>query len=508
MSTNQVVSNNSSESYSELSRKRFDSLDLMFDFEQQRLKRLNRLLAKSPPLQGGRKAIFPIERPNTLNALLDRLKSFSNSHFQFFYSGFSGNASYSLSLKDQRGSDNSEPLPEGLVSHYALSTILSKISSDLDVLARINDQRFSNVTENLKIAERLRIADKLAIGAILAVDGTFWDTPNSTTITYFRTDTNVRIVPYLPVALIGIPLTGLGSNQDLLAIPHEVGHYYYWKSSITIDGKQQQLHSSNKNLLLKNRENDGNVDSMWIYEWEEEIFADILGCLIGGPAMLSGLFERLQNQTNDLFVANNGVHPISAIRPYVLLHIVEKYLKDKDSLNKYSELWMKILEDREINLNTKWEKVQGKSKRLKYWKTTLLDMVDVLMEHVVLPNHQALQRIVGSPLRWPNEFTDDSLESLLETISHTYGKAVLWDPEFEPVPNNSTQKTPDQSWLNALADTGLPDLETNKDWWDKDNKAIKENAVIPRKEWQKILKFGGWTTEGPGPKHVGDSEGT
>ena len=72
----------------------------------------------------------------------------------------------------------------------------------------------------LEDVDKLTYAGLKMLRPYLSTEETF------TVLTYFRRSANVRVLPYAPVALIGVPLTGIGLSTeggvstDLLAIPH------------------------------------------------------------------------------------------------------------------------------------------------------------------------------------------------------------------------------------------------------------------------------------------------
>jgi hypothetical protein len=77
------------------------------------------------------------------------------------------------------------------------------------------------------------MADELAIGAMMMFKGSFALDRFATAITYTWTTNTSRVIPYADVALIGLPISVLGNQEDVLAIPHEVGHFLFWNGKKT-----------------------------------------------------------------------------------------------------------------------------------------------------------------------------------------------------------------------------------------------------------------------------------
>jgi len=120
-------------------------------------------------------------------------------------------------------------------------------------------------------------------------------------ITYFRKFPSIRLIPYAPVALVGIPFTSIFRPQDLLATPHELGHQVFWR--------WRALRS-----VIQTKS-----DTLPAYagRWAEEIFADTFGVQAMGPA--AALFAQELEASFDslVFKHDDGEHPVSLLRPYV-----------------------------------------------------------------------------------------------------------------------------------------------------------------------------------------------
>ena len=92
--------------------------------------------------------------------------------------------------------------------------------------------------QRLPLADRLFCCDSRAD---TAVDG-----PHvvrierlSVALTYLQKSYETRVIPYAEVCLIGIPFTSVRLTEDLLAIPHEVGHYVFWNSHLKDQNGQE-----------------------------------------------------------------------------------------------------------------------------------------------------------------------------------------------------------------------------------------------------------------------------
>lgn len=238
-------------------------------------------------------------RAGTLNYLANALKTFAEGQFTFLHGGLIKHTPYHLIESPEY------PTP------YVLSATLSQVASDLEVIERIVAQRSGDA----QIRQRLELADRLAWDALKLAMGNLL--PGQTTvITYFQKSPVIRMIPYAPVALIGIPFTCLSVPRDLLAIPHEVGHYVFW------NGRLPPGKPLSKELLGAKLATPGG----WYRCWVEEIFADVYGCLIGGAVIALDFQDLLLEASKKQFTQDDGKHPVPAIRPYIYTHTLRSSL--------------------------------------------------------------------------------------------------------------------------------------------------------------------------------------
>src|SRR5438105_167252 len=246
---------------------------------------------------------FP--RKQSVLYLLKSLQAFGAGQFNFFYDGFDTG---SRAKKGKRAKlESSERFPPP----YLLNSILVQIGYDLEVVQRIADQRIS---ASPKIREVLEKADKLAWDAIKPAIDYGVAKEATTTLTYFQKSTDIRVIPYAQMALIGIPFSCLDNKQDFLAIPHEVGHYVFRHP--TPDAKKIR---DDLQALIERFEEPYHT---LLDNWFEETFADIYGCLIAGPIIALD-FQDISLQHSKLdFVKGDDDHPTPILRPYIYTKVL------------------------------------------------------------------------------------------------------------------------------------------------------------------------------------------
>ena len=140
--------------------------------------------------------------------------------------------------------------------------------------------------------------------------------PDMTVVTYFQKSVSVHIMPYAPVALIGIPFSAIDNPCDLLAIPHEVGHYVYRHGIF-----QDQAHKGSRFEAVLRNQLAGRPQ--WLLNWVEEIFADVYGCLVAGPVIALSFQDLQAEYALPDFISEDGEHPTPALRPNVYHHALK-----------------------------------------------------------------------------------------------------------------------------------------------------------------------------------------
>jgi hypothetical protein len=366
-----------------------------------------------------------------------------------------------------------------------LAVTLNQIVEDVAVLQRASEQRDMSaagvaagraaqeaIFYTLEDVDKLTYAGLKMLRPYLSPEETF------TVLTYFRRSANVRVLPYAPVALIGVPLTAVGLStdggvsSDLLAIPHELGHHLYWNG--TTDGSldlDKRFYRVVPELIAATR----------VGHWTEEIFADVVGCLIGGPAVARSFADMQRAFIGARFIDSLDVHPTPALRPYLYARVLQHM-----GFDTYAEAlladWEGYLAERRVYANRE-HLVDGQR------------AVDIIVGQFALDKFKDEDRWSGSePYARLYEAFDARWPGIAATVA---------DSEFDPV---SIEPLPD--WSTQVAKLiGSPLLdELPEDWMQQARNSAVSGATplqAPAEVWLKIFDFGGWTTEGPNIKGHG-----
>ncbi len=413
--------------------------------------------------------------PHHIKTALKNLKWWSNEQFTFFLRGFFEE----YYLVDSRN----DP------AAYALSRIIDQTAYDISVWQRACQQRLvvTASEQETSIHKALELGDKLAHKALQpAVEAGLLDA-GTQAITYFQKEPNVRIMPYAPIALIGIPYTCIDSKnaQDYLAIAHEVGHYVFWNARKQVDGsgKTVNLRALIYSTLTRSTE--------WSPGWEEEIFADIYSTLVAGPIAALSMQKMLID--NLYFNEDDGQHPVPKIRPRTHLRVLEEYMtkgKFGDSttgtrfpkaVKILSEYWQEMIKARGMQ-ETIAVQIQAKPQNNPY----------VTNEKAIAHLHRVTDEILS--LLHPGILQIVKREPWTTDINNAKEELYM---QFKQMLDGVNQPT-----LPSVID--LPGIEANDQVkWFKHLQAIANFGItLDPSIWKPLLQTG-WLSNGPEDVHGG-----
>ncbi|MBX3011640.1 MAG: hypothetical protein KF832_09025 [Caldilineaceae bacterium] len=444
-------------------------------------------------------------RKQLIADLLGSLQHFGRHQFYFFYDGFGARQAINLTALDECDPHFSFrdfpfphfPFPHFPFPHYMtgyaitdhiLRITLDQIIEDVGVIQRAAEQRqlsHNGIAEG-KAAQQdfffaLGETDRLALSVLWALHAYLPAVEQTTTITYFHKSAAVRVIPYMPVAMIGIPLTAVGINnqgeraegvsQDLLAIPHEVGHYLYWNGQVN----QQPLYQALAQQV---------IDPL-VYPWREEIFADVISCLVGGAAATQSFMELMLGTIGHDFLATAGVYPTPALRPHIYLRTLAA-MGQQPIATALATWWDKRLEERRIFV----------SRPHLYATYQLVDQILAL-----IPPSTILSQ-------W--QWSDPATLAEIDPNYVAHKKRILRAIPIEALEPPSCGQPP--SWQEKASELtamqGRPSaLAALAPDWVRQAEATpraSQGAVpIAPKDWLRIFEFNGWISAGPGPKQIG-----
>lgn len=443
----------------------------------------------SPVKEIPKQSAFP--REQTILTLQNCLYAFATEQFKYFKDGF---------LADQLEESDDFPV------EYVLNANLDQRSNDIALIEKISCQR--KQTQN---QDTLYLADFLAYQALAPMLQTVTNVDGlrlrsaATVLTYFQKTTSVRVIPYAPVVLVGIPYTCLNDKRDLLAIPHEVGHYVYRHALF-----------GNENISAYLRSDDS--FPTWIQNWFEEIFSDVYGALMAGPVL--GLsFQDLQLIVRtDRFYTDDGDHPVPLLRPYIYINVIESMFQS----------WTdKLRSNWETYLNDKRDaKLAAKNPELLYEEVAPNVYGTTKERKILLKDQDRLYKaanIISTTNSPPKDNVTRSLDEAVKKIRDELLANITnrsWPPSLAAAPENASADNLYDHFINyleTLTVNPVPDLSIDGEMImvgdsqthlkvgelmrDVDEpverEIITDKGQISKKSWLRKLDARGWATRGP-----------
>lgn len=223
---------------------------------------------------------------------------------------------------------------------YVNAELMAKCATDLRLAQQAVHQRQrlqegNRATKVTWEGHMLFMADMMAYECVEPLKAAALLSMDTAVVTYFQQETEIRLIPYYNLMLIGLP----SWVQNLyhwppaafLVIPHEVGHSLF-RFGVVNRPDKPSVHAVLEDELA-NRQ-IGATD--WRSCWLEELFADAFGCLRAGPASILGLQEYLATRNPKHFSESTTDHPTSAIRPLIQTEMLR--ILDERNIKSYKDV--------------------------------------------------------------------------------------------------------------------------------------------------------------------------
>jgi hypothetical protein len=248
-------------------------------------------------------------RRRTVAIALHTLALFARKQFDFLGAGFGSGGMFEA--------DERYPL------EFLYEATARQVSFDIDVLLRAVSHRASE-SASLEMRTTLELADRLAMNALLPAVRHGLVEP-TVLLTYFQKSPTIRLIPYVPLGVIGIDLSATGDANRLLAIAHETGHHVYRQLTTNY---ASHLDEQIGVMASPMPETTASPWPQWLLAWMEEIFADIYATLIAGPAAALGLQQLIMTGQRTSLIEDDGDHPLDALRPQIM-HTTLRIMAEK-----------------------------------------------------------------------------------------------------------------------------------------------------------------------------------
>lgn len=236
------------------------------------------------------------------------LSAFAAKQFKLFERGFANGAL--------------EPDPQFPPTSIVEATIC-QVAFDIDVLLRTLGQRDADDTTPA-MRDTLDLADRLAADALApAVRHQLIE--ETAVLTYFQKTPTVRLLPYVPLALIGIDLTAIQDPLRLVAVAHEVGHHVYRQMTVNYATDLNELDEQVTDVIAQRAAaSAAEQPPAWLLPWAEELFADVYSVLVAGPVAGLSMQAMLMAGSSAHLLHDDGDHPLGALRPQIAVLVLQK----------------------------------------------------------------------------------------------------------------------------------------------------------------------------------------
>jgi hypothetical protein len=400
-------------------------------------------------------------------------------------------------------------IPAGF-PQFALRRVLSQISSDVLTLHTVWSQHARG--ESATVQDGLANSNLLATYAWQRFKNHLPGTENP--LVYVRSNAGVRLMPYSSIPLISIPPSALVLKEDAMAIPHEFGHFLYWRGQADA-GSTEPLQQKLAVALDAARKAD-NLKTSVCLQWREEIFADVIATLIGGPAAVYSLMAMLQEKVGNLFVKDDGHYPIPAVRPYGAIEVLKRAGWSGVAQNLHDD-WCAILQkwlpsaspdDHPLKLRNDAPPPEIEEVPLSHLREDVTfianRVLDLFYTGTPLPAEttvtwQADGNIILDTLaRVKSELESHPLAPpLAPTQGVKWSEVVLktFAPKIEPPDLPALEF---ETWTVAILESAAQPADATAD------DGVAQPIPLPKEAWLNILYLGGWGDAGPtgGSPHV------
>ena len=261
---------------------------------------------------------------------------------------------------------------------------------------------------------------------------------------------------------------------------------------------------------------------------QEEIFADIYGCIVGGPVM--GLSSQCteNEQPADWFIQKDRAYPFAVIRPYIYIQVLAQMGMAKAS-QALSKRWEGILKNEraieadqlesEINKQLKAQWIAALSKgqtrdpaveeiASQFAPTFQLAAFQSFVEQVLKHVLTGLQPVITK--RWSEDIADGGAVETLFAQFETNLQDPNWPPQAvqEAAQRNSWQDflvgrgyTVGRTIKAKTSEAKTSEVKLPEDWADQ---ALADNAhgggewiKFTSDKWEAVVDLAGWATDGP-----------
>ncbi|MEM7111109.1 MAG: hypothetical protein AAF614_01665 [Chloroflexota bacterium] len=240
---------------------------------------------------------------------------------------------------------------------HRIRDCIRQTTVDIELVQRAVQQRrwLADSDDDNASAKSLVVTDKLTSMALAPFQRLIPGAATITPITYFNQRIHIRQLPYNDeFILVGLTYdlaSSIGfatrpdgqmssSSLELMAIPHEVGHFLYRFARFDDNSSYEEFGESSSKTSFE-AIGQQFVDNPF-YRWCEEIFADLYGCVVGGPFAVLGFQALLATGDRERVLMDDEEHPTPILRAFILSEMLQILSEKKPERYRFSEIAMSL----------------------------------------------------------------------------------------------------------------------------------------------------------------------
>jgi hypothetical protein len=245
----------------------------------------------------------------------------------------------------------------------------------------------------------------------------------------------------------------------------------------------------------------------WCYVWLEELFADVFGCWMAGPAVALTVQHVMRSHSAHEFVTSDSDHPVPLVRPYIHMKALESRAQENHSVSVWSDIAELLKAEWDIQARryaTQFEVGDGQA----------IEVTDALVAGRTLDVKRPVDALIAAIVKRLSLFSlapNDWRSSVtrppdLTALDAQIGGFMSSDTPvvFEVALQAAAEiacASDFRTWALCHFDWPRRDAtptESGEDQALKDlllNTSSQASTAIPETAWWRLVAAGGWTTE-------------
>jgi len=368
---------------------------------------------------------------------------------------------------------------------YILNTILRQVGTDLYLVQEVFDQRRYYCSHNEQV-KTLYYADRIGEYALRPAIQAGYLKADTMVVTHIQQQIETRIIPYHNTVLLAIPFWIYSDDPFYyLALPHEMGHYFYWHG--TAPNQEKQVYE----MLQQNLIAQGLQHHDWRWHWLEELFADLYGCLIAGPINVLYFQELLIDSSPEVFCGDIDTHPIPELRPLIqtqMLRLISKIYDLPFSVSMADQLDTHWLTRKQIpdDILEEFFRINTPSKSIKIAGQEIINQLNEVIQ-TILETLSDMKPYL-KPWSYDNSAPLETLDDVVLTkqFEHFAWKKIFVIKDSDTLEDNNETKS-------EIIDSSAEFIQRIETVVQEFRNTPKQSQSMPIDKWLDIIFVNGWS---------------